>query len=601
MKRSDGGLAKPDREVRRPGTRLPPALAGWEDELSMFPPDVVHTLLPWLPRLAATFGPLKRRTSAGDGTPDGFGGLTRRGSYERLLLSEWAIAEEAPLEFLRRAAMTEHTFLELQRRAPSASLHSIALFDAGPHQIGAPRLVHLASLVVLARRARLAGVAFQWGVLQDPDRRTYEHLDAQSVLNLLQGRSTHEGKPEDVDALLERLDPADDGLDDLWFVGGTRTTRLARGGQTVEVVESMDVGARALDVRLAPKEPVRFELPHPNACVRLLRDPFEVKKPAPVRVAMTTTGGGVAIADTGRRLFLRTKAGVLALGLPHKPLENHAEPRHLGAQRGPILAAGWWQKRYWVLSVDGLVPVLSVRNKRGQLIDQLELERTQTTLMPPGADAPLARMFHVRGYCFVWLGSEVFAIDLQLRSIERIGADVLGAARRAGRLWMLRGHDATQSRLQPWSRTRQPDWYLPFPSGEVFFCHEHAMIVMRQDDAFRPVGSANRWEANWFHRGTTLEAEPIGVPREEEAIGAFMVGSRFDEARVIAANAERTRVLVYGARMPPYALWTEEIPFVGAAHFRNLVVLHLANDQIVVIDAQRARIIRSYAAARVGA
>jgi hypothetical protein len=589
------------RRPATPSTRLPPALRGWEDELSMFPPDVVHTLLPWLPRLAATFGPLKRSTREGDGTPDGFGGLTRRGSYERLLLSEWAIAEEAPLEFLRRAAMTEHTFLELQRRAPSASLHSIALFDAGPHQIGAPRLVHLATLVVLARRARLAGVAFRWGVLQDPERRTFEHLDAQSVLNLLQGRSTHEGKPEDVDAFLERLDPGDDGLDDLWFVGGNRTAKLARLGQTVEVVESMEIGDRALDVRLAPKDPVRFELPHPNVCVRLLRDPFEVRKPAPVRVAMATTGGGVAIADGGRRLFLRTQAGVLALGLPHKPLEHHAEPRHLGAQRGPIVAVGWWHKRYWVLSVDGLQPVLSVRNKRGQLIDQLELERGETTLMPPGADAPIAGMFHVHGYCFVQLESDVFAIDLQLRSIERIATDVLGAARRAGRLWTLRGRDATKSRLQPWSRTRQPDWYLPFPTGEVFFCRNHAIVVMRQGDAFHPIGSANRWEANWFHRRTTSDWGPITVPSAEEAIGAFAVGGRQIEARVIAANAERTRVLVYGAHMPPYELWTEEVPFVGAAYFRNLVVLHLANDQIVVIDAQRARIIRSYSAARVGA
>ncbi len=44
------------------------------------------------------------------------------------------------------------------RNPPTAktSLRSVALFDAGPAQLGEPRLAHLALFILLARRAELA-------------------------------------------------------------------------------------------------------------------------------------------------------------------------------------------------------------------------------------------------------------------------------------------------------------------------------------------------------------------------------------------------------------------------------------------------------------
>src|SRR5205814_2319608 len=88
-------------------------------------------------RLALAIGPLRDSRSARAGEIDGLDGLARRGSYERLLLSEWLLLDEAPDEFLRRAAASEHAFLHLQRRQPGRTRRSIALLDAGP-PIAAP-------------------------------------------------------------------------------------------------------------------------------------------------------------------------------------------------------------------------------------------------------------------------------------------------------------------------------------------------------------------------------------------------------------------------------------------------------------------------------
>ena len=120
---------------------LPAALAPWAEALSIFPEKIQLSIGPWLPRLAATLGPTRSRVDMRAGDPDGYAGLARRGPYDRLLLSEWLYAMEAPAEFVRRASMNELVFVELARRAPVGSHRSVVLLDAGPSQIGSPRLV----------------------------------------------------------------------------------------------------------------------------------------------------------------------------------------------------------------------------------------------------------------------------------------------------------------------------------------------------------------------------------------------------------------------------------------------------------------------------
>ncbi len=119
---------------------LPPAIAPWGPELAMFHDELALALGGLVARVAHAIGPLPSATRDARDEPDGFGGLARRGPYERLLLTEWLLANELPDEFVRRAVSAEHAFLELEHLSPAIARRTIAVFDAGPSQLGAPRL-----------------------------------------------------------------------------------------------------------------------------------------------------------------------------------------------------------------------------------------------------------------------------------------------------------------------------------------------------------------------------------------------------------------------------------------------------------------------------
>ena len=68
----------------------------WAPLLGLLPPELGRSLGPWLDKLALAIGPLRARARTGSGVPDGFEGLSLRGPYDRLVLSEWALADALP-------------------------------------------------------------------------------------------------------------------------------------------------------------------------------------------------------------------------------------------------------------------------------------------------------------------------------------------------------------------------------------------------------------------------------------------------------------------------------------------------------------------------
>jgi hypothetical protein len=144
---------------------LPRHLASWVTQLALFPEDIALSIGPMVSRIAALVGGW-RHDYAPHGTPDGHAGIDTRGLYDRLLATEWALLEELPDEFLRRAVSGEHLFLQRAYQDLTAARQSIVLFDAGPDQLGAPRLAHLAILIVLAQRAAAHDASLQWGTFR---------------------------------------------------------------------------------------------------------------------------------------------------------------------------------------------------------------------------------------------------------------------------------------------------------------------------------------------------------------------------------------------------------------------------------------------------
>lgn len=304
---------------------LPTALRPWAPLLDRLPPVIAETLGPWLPRLAVALGPLRRPQADPLGEPDGFAGLDRRGPYERLLLGEWLLAEEAPLEFLRRAATGEHAFFQLARTRPAAAQRVVVLLDAGPEQLGAPRLAHLAALLVLAQRAEAAGAALAWGVLQDPERALDDGFDAPSLRALLAARTALTPDAAMLDAWRRRLGAPGPG-ETRWLVGGPGLARapadLAAGRVLVEEPLTAPEQLR-LEVRSAPDTlPVRLALPLPDpaTAVRIIREPFPAA-PAPPPAAgagsVPPLAGPLRFAQRRDRLFVGLRdGGVAALHVP---------------------------------------------------------------------------------------------------------------------------------------------------------------------------------------------------------------------------------------------------------------------------------------------
>lgn len=268
----DHRLAQPALVALPPG--LPPALAPWSVWLALLPPELVAPLGDMLLRLQALVGRMAGVAPSPDAFPDGVGRLARRGEYRHLLLSQWALLDAAPDEFMRRAAGGELLFSapepQLQRRARIC----VALFDAGPAQLGEPRLVQIALFILLARRALDAGATFQWGTMQAPQLlRTGHGRDALRVL-LAARTLARVGAPALAgwNASLARL-----GADaDVWQVGAPGAAVVKRA--TAQACIEARLLDNFLDVTVTQAGGTRrlqLELPAPDVGARLLRHRFE--------------------------------------------------------------------------------------------------------------------------------------------------------------------------------------------------------------------------------------------------------------------------------------------------------------------------------------
>jgi hypothetical protein len=252
------------------------------------------------------------------------------------------IADEVPLEFLRRAAMREHLFLRLAHQEPRGGLRSVLLFDSGPRQLGAPRLVHLALLVLFAERAAAARTELEWGVLQDPETALHRGLTAEIVHRLLDSRSHLDVTPGHLAAWSEELEPAT--IDDLWTVAPTDAAAASWMRSRVEVEDPLHRDRRVLDLRVKetrrPAVSLQLDLPNAGSCTRLLRNPFAVYHVAFQTSVTPATGSAPALALNGKRLLLATAAGgVTAYHVPQSANQIPGSSKSFDPRPGEELVA----------------------------------------------------------------------------------------------------------------------------------------------------------------------------------------------------------------------------------------------------------------------
>jgi hypothetical protein len=264
-----------------------------------------------------------------DGEPDGYDGIDREGALERLLPSEWLLVMEHPDEFVRRYEYGEVAYFKPRRRTERQPLSSLVLFDVGPDQLGRPRIVQLAALVVLARRASAVGSQLRWGTLQNPAR--YEMQPAAGPARLVGERSFEPVSELPPDAYV------DDCLVVSPFLGPPYCAR-----QLVLQDARDEVLATVIDRRHGLHRQTIVPVPLPDDAIRLLRDPTAAAAPA-VQRTQSRPQSNLVFDQNGHKVFARVADDRLAMyPVPNSPKDRPGRIRYVQCptNEGVIAAAG---------------------------------------------------------------------------------------------------------------------------------------------------------------------------------------------------------------------------------------------------------------------
>jgi hypothetical protein len=317
--------------------QLPPALQAWAEPLSALDAELAIALGP----LVRQLDQLITRQDLGSGTHgplDGYDGITRQGDPTRLLISEWALADTVPDEFLRRAANAELLYLEPAYQQDRQRARVAVLVDTGPDQLGAGRLVQLAALIVLLRRAAARGHELALGVLGDEPGSWRSGEPTVILRNWLASRRADDPDPQTIDEWAA----ADN--EEIWILAGPRLAKELPGRRRLLVTRECawdDHGSTAAEVRLAGDR-VELALPRHDIAIRALRGAAFRRSAA----STAAVSGGTRFARfTGspRRLVARHNETneLLTLTISQSG-ESKPKRYHLP---GPVVAAGTFNKR----------------------------------------------------------------------------------------------------------------------------------------------------------------------------------------------------------------------------------------------------------------
>lgn len=391
--------------------QLPDRLKPWAEWLAWFDPALWPSLADLLPRLGALLGPVIDSQAGGAPEPDGLGDLQRRGPYERLLASEWLLADALPDEFLRRAAAGEHLFLAPRQRPRQATGQMLVLFDAGPTQWGAPRLVHLALMILLARRARAAGGELLWGTLQAPGQ-VAPMDNAQALRQMLAARTEVAVQPSHWQAWRSWLD-AQEPFAQCWGVGVRLAGETLPFSHRLRVQRTLDGQGMGVCIEGRPPRQVVLPLPDAAASQRLLTGQFGTR---PVtrrlpgqswRVALTFAPV-ISAQGTQVALQLLDEPGALVFQLPpagsDKPPRAH---RHCWPRRLKPVACAFFGKQLTAILSDAATLTFWHMPR----FDGIEVPARETFQMPVGTATQLP---------FVRLGRRdrrVYCLDRQHRLV----------------------------------------------------------------------------------------------------------------------------------------------------------------------------------------
>ena len=349
-------------------------------------------------RLLHVVEPTGQAPRTGLGAPLGVSGFHMRGPWERLLHSEWALADEVPIEFLRRAADRELRFSELERERPRPPEVLEVRFDSGPSCLGRPRVVQVAVLLACAAQAAAHGLEYRWGSLQQDDLHTGIPdswlADFRALRSLCPAAS-----PGPVPERTQR-----------WLVS---TAALRMPGNSLQLTHDNDHWHAVVGNRRVPLGPLSDG---PGAW--LLRGRQEpVHRGKGLRWPQAQ---GMFFSPSGARLFCWSadRGTVYALPVPPRP----GRKTHVLRVPGTALAVGWVKQKLTALSMRGDDLFLCRKDRLLQLTGQASRAR-------PGAPMRLlARLARPPDDEGVWV-LPVPPVELEAHSAALVDGRQLDGAR----------------------------------------------------------------------------------------------------------------------------------------------------------------------------
>lgn len=356
-------------------TELPRPLQPWQQWLGWFDAELAQQVGEMVRRLSDLLGVAPASGRSGEPEPDGLGDLRSRGPYERLLASEWLLADELPDEFMRRAVTSEHLFLAPRLRAAQVERSVVAIFDCGPRALGATRLAHIAAWILMARLAVQNGGTLRWGVLQAPG--VLHPGDASAQLGaLMRSRRFEPATASHLAQWRAALEQRDEPGDrETWWVGapGPGAPDGTSRNERILTVRALLAGD-ALEARLVVAgSQRRTTLPLPSAGITtaLLRADF--RTPAVTRrlptdrtlrtgrislmqgLLMSVPPGHVGVPELGQpamMVFAVPRHGQSKLAKPRRQTWSAARPpiaALLNGSKTQALCASGTQLHFWQL------------------------------------------------------------------------------------------------------------------------------------------------------------------------------------------------------------------------------------------------------------
>ena len=268
------------------------------------------------------------------GHPAGWAGLSRRGGWDRLVTSEWALSEAAPEEFVRRASEGELSYWQRAQESQNRGQTVWVWVDVGPDQLGACRLVQLAVLLLLQHLCQASGGQFCWGMIQTPQK-GYDRLGPEEVKTYLRGRSLHPGR---------RPPEAPSGMQS-WCIGSPGwLTQVPAGYQKVGLEQ---ISPDCIELQYRQRR-LPLQMPPRERALRLLRDPLGSPKPPPL-VPAPEGEGRLRFSQCGRKLLVVDDHTIHVVPLPASPADPPGKVRHFRLRRrGKVLGVSWERHALYV-------------------------------------------------------------------------------------------------------------------------------------------------------------------------------------------------------------------------------------------------------------